>query len=107
LLYNRVKIPVRGIGGERLDNKEISKEDILNRMKKIEGQAKGIQKMIGEDKCCGDIMVQISAIRSAINRVGGLIMDRYIKECLKESLKNNTEDESIEEVIETIVKYVR
>ena len=90
-----------------MDNKEISKEDILNRMKKIEGQAKGIQKMIEEDKCCGDIMVQISAIRSAINKVGGLIMDRYIKECLKESLKDKNSDKSIEEMIETIVRYVK
>ncbi|HOM42640.1 MAG TPA: metal-sensitive transcriptional regulator [Bacillota bacterium] len=90
-----------------MDNKEISKEDILNRMKKIEGQAKGIQKMIEEDKCCGDIMVQISAIRSAINKVGGLIMDRYIKECLKESLKDKNSDKSIEEIIETIVRYVK
>lgn len=90
-----------------MDNKEISKEEILNRMKKIEGQAKGIQKMIEEDKCCGDIMVQISAIRSAINKVGGLIMDRYIKECLKESLKDKNSDKSIEEIIETIVRYVK
>lgn len=90
-----------------MDNKEVTKDDILNRMKKIEGQAKGIQKMIEEDKYCGDIMVQISAIRSAINKVGGLIMDRYIKDCLKESLKENRSDESIEEVIETIVKYVK
>jgi DNA-binding FrmR family transcriptional regulator len=90
-----------------LESKEISKEDILNRMKKIEGQAKGIQRMIEEDKCCGDIMVQISAIRSAINRVGGFIMDRYIKECLKESLENDKDGKSIEEVIETIVKYVK
>lgn len=90
-----------------MDSKEVSKEDILNRMKKIEGQSKGIQKMIEEDKCCGDIMVQISAIRSAINRVGGLIMDRYIKDCLKESLRDNKSDENIEQVIETIVKYVK
>lgn len=90
-----------------MDSKTVSKEDILNRMKKIEGQAKGIQKMIEDDKCCGDIMVQISAIRSAINRVGGLIMDRYVKECLKESLKNGKGDESIDEIIETIVKYVK
>lgn len=76
-------------------------------MKKIEGQAKGIQKMIEEDKCCGDIMVQISAIRSAINKVGGLIMDRYIKECLKESIKSGKDDGKIEEIIETIVKYVK
>lgn len=90
-----------------MESNEVSKEDILNRMKKIEGQAKGIQKMIEEDKCCGDIMVQISAIRSAINRVGGLIMDRYVKDCLRESLKNDKSDASIDEVIETIVKYVK
>jgi DNA-binding FrmR family transcriptional regulator len=90
-----------------MDSREVTKEDILNRMKKIEGQAKGIQKMIEEDKCCGDIMIQISAIRSAINRVGGFIMDRYIKECLKESLEDDKGDKRIEEVIETIVKYVK
>lgn len=90
-----------------MDSKEVSKEDILNRMKKIEGQTKGIQKMVMEDKCCGDIMVQISAIRSAINKVGGLIMDRYIKQCIRESLKDQNNDKSIEEVIETIVRYVK
>jgi len=90
-----------------LDNKEVSKEEILNRMKKIEGQVKGIQKMIEEDKCCGDIMIQISAIRSAINSVGGLIMERYVKACLKESVASGNYDEKIEEVIKTIVKYVK
>lgn len=90
-----------------MNSNEVSKEDILNRMKKIEGQTKGIQKMVMEDKCCGDIMVQISAIRSAINKVGGLIMDRYIKQCIRESLKDQNNDKSIEEVIETIVRYVK
>ncbi len=94
-------------GGEGMSKKEVTKEDILSRMKKIEGQAKGIQKMIEEDKCCGDIMIQISAIRSAINKVGGFIIDSYIKECLKESLENGKGDKNIEEVIDTIVKYVK
>ncbi len=90
-----------------MQNSEISKEDILNRMKKIEGQAKGIQKMIEEDKCCGDIMVQISAIRSAINSAGGLMMERYIKDCVKDSLLKDSSNESIEDIIKTIVKYVK
>ena len=90
-----------------MDNNEVSKEDILNRMKKVEGQVKGIQKMIDEDKCCGDIMIQISAIRSAINKVGGLIMDRYVKECLRKPCEDRNNDKNIEEIIETIVRYVR
>jgi DNA-binding FrmR family transcriptional regulator len=76
-------------------------------MKKIEGQVKGIQKMIEEDKCCGDIMIQVSAIRSAINKAGGLIMDRYVKECLRKSCGDKNDDKSVEEIIETIVRYVR
>lgn len=84
----------------------VDRAEILNRLKKIEGQVKGIQKMIEDEKCCSDVMVQISAIRSAINRVGGLIMDNYIKECVKGSLEQNKLD-NIEEVIDTIVKYVK
>lgn len=89
------------------NDKQVNKDDIMNRLKKIEGQVKGIQKMIDDDKCCSEVMVQISAIRSAINRVGGLIMDRYIKDCLKESLCNGKNNEEIDAVIETIVKYVK
>lgn len=84
----------------------VDRAEILNRLKKIEGQVKGIQKMIEDEKCCSDVMVQISAIRSAINRVGGLIMDNYIKECVRGSLEQNKLD-NIEEVIDTIVKYVK
>ncbi len=90
-----------------MDKEEISKEDILNRMKKIEGQVRGIQRMIEEEKFCGDIMIQISAIRSAINKVGGFIVDRYIRECLKESLKGGENSRDIDQVIEIIVKYVK
>lgn len=90
-----------------INDKQVNKDDIMNRLKKIEGQVKGIQKMIDDDKCCSEVMVQISAIRSAINRVGGLIMDRYIKDCLKESLGNGKNNEEIDTVIETIVKYVK
>ncbi|MGE5630359.1 MAG: metal-sensitive transcriptional regulator [Caulobacteraceae bacterium] len=90
-----------------MENKAEAKEEILSRMKKIEGQVKGIQKMIEEDKECSDVMVQISAIRSAINKVGGVIMDRYIKECVKGKLLHEKDEEKIEEIIDTIVKYVK
>ncbi|SHJ23722.1 metal-sensitive transcriptional regulator [Lutispora thermophila] len=89
-------------------NKEERKQDILKRLRKIEGQVKGIQKMVEEDKCCGDIMIQISAIRSAINKVGGIMLDGYVKECIPEAYKNsNSYDDKLNELIDTIVKYVK
>ena len=81
------------------------KEDILNRLKKIEGQVKGVHKMVSEEKCCNDVMVQISAVRSAMNKVGGLMMDNYIKSCLKEAAEGEKAD--IDDLINNIVKYAK
>lgn len=88
-------------------NKKNVKSSIINRLKRIEGQVKGIQRMVDEDKCCEDIMIQISAIRSAINKVGGIILDTYIKDCLIESLKKDDSHEKINDLLDTIVKYVK
>lgn len=88
-------------------DKEQYKVDILNRLKKIEGQVKGIQRMVEEDKCCGDVMVQISAVRSAIHKVGALMIDSYINECLFTSLKNKDCEEKLKDMIDVIVKYVK
>lgn len=67
--------------------------------------------MIEEEKCCTDVMVQISAIRSAINKVGGIMIEKYIVECmqsgLKASIQNSELEDDIKIVIDTIVKYVR
>lgn len=81
------------------------KEDILNRLKKIEGQVKGVHKMVSEEKCCNDVMVQISAVRSAMNKVGGIMMDNYIKSCLKEAAEGEKAD--IDDLINNIVKYAK
>lgn len=89
------------------DKKSENQVNIINRLKKIEGQVKGIQRMVESGKCCDDIMIQISAIRSAINKVGGMILDTYIKECLISSLKNNENDDKLDDLIDTIVKYVK
>ena len=86
---------------------EENKINIINRLKKIEGQVKGIQRMVDDGKCCEDIMIQISAIRAAINKVGGIILDTYIKDCLISSLKKDSSDERISDLIDTIVKYVK
>ena len=56
-----------------MDNNKYRK-DISNRLKRIEGQVKGIQGMVEKDACCDDILIQISAVRSAINKVGSMMI---------------------------------
>ncbi len=88
-------------------NKEENRQIIINRLKKIEGQVKGIQRMVDSGKCCDDIMVQISAIRAAINKVGGIILENYIKDCLIAPLKDIESDDKVNDIISTIVKYTK
>ena len=52
-------------------------KDILNRLRRIEGQVRVIQGMVEKETCCTDVLVQISAIRSAINKVGVLMIENY------------------------------
>jgi len=82
-------------------------EAIIKRLRRIEGQVKGIQKMVEEGKCCGDILIQISAVRSAMNSVGGLILENHMKDCLKLYLDGDAGDETLDSLVETMVKYTK
>lgn len=86
------------------------KEALIKRLKRIEGQVKGVQKMVEEERYCVDILVQVSAIRSAINKVGSIILENHIKGCVTDSLKNDdTEvtEETIKELMDTISKFTK
>lgn len=83
-----------------------NKKDILNRLKRIEGQVKGIQGMVEKDSCCNDILIQISAIRSAINKVGALMLENYACNCLG-SKEKDEEDENIQTLIKTINTFIK
>lgn len=81
------------------------KESVIVRLRRIEGQIKGIQKMVNEDKFCGDILIQVSAARSALNNVGGLVLENYMKTCLLEAPSRSEED--LEKLIEIMLKYTK
>ncbi|WP_270646696.1 metal-sensitive transcriptional regulator [Paeniclostridium hominis] len=96
-----------------MDKKLASTNDkdlIIKRLNRIEGQVKGIQKMVEDERYCVDILVQISAIRSAINKVGNIILENHIKGCVANSIKEgNVEksDELISELMQTINKFTK
>ncbi|MFC2070123.1 metal-sensitive transcriptional regulator [Chloroflexota bacterium] len=64
---------------------EVSREAIVKRLKRIEGQIRGLQKMVVEERDCEDIVTQLAAVRSAIDNVGALVLNNYIKICAPRS----------------------
>ena len=73
----------------------------LRRLNIIEGQIRGIQRMVEEEKYCIDIINQISAARSALNNVGKLILRRHIDNCVANAIQNNGENSK--EVIDELM----
>ena len=70
----------------------ISKEVIVNRLKKIEGQTRGLQKMVEDGRDCESILVQLAAVRSAIEGVGGLVLNNYMKLCFPRTDENRADE---------------
>lgn len=78
---------------------------LLNRLRRTEGQIRGIQKMIEEEKECIDIITQLSAVRSSIDRAMGLIVAENLKNCLENPVKDPTEQANkMEQAIHMIIK---
>jgi len=61
--------------------------DALRRLRNREGQVRGLQKMVEEEKYCIDILTQLSAARSALNQVGMIVLGRHIEHCVVDALK--------------------
>ena len=82
-----------------------SDKSLLNRMKRIEGQVKGIERMIDDGEFCGDILIQISAVRSALNKVGGVVLENYAKNCIHGRIESLDQEVALDELLNIIIKY--
>ncbi|CAM3442341.1 metal-sensing transcriptional repressor [Helicobacter labetoulli] len=68
------------------------KQALHRRLKKIIGQLNGIDKMISEDTPCPDVLIQLNAAKSAIHKVGQIVLEGHINHCVRDSIKNSQND---------------
>ena len=80
------------------------KPSLQARMKKIEGQARGIQRMIEEDRYCIDIVQQLTALSAAADEVSLLILQEHIEGCVADAIREQHGEAHIKELIETMRK---
>ena len=78
-------------------------KDKLTSLRRIEGQVRGVQNMIEEDKYCVDILNQIKALKNSIITVEGKILKTHLRECIKDSLNGSDDfDLKIDEIMKTM-----
>lgn len=83
------------------------KNDIVKRLNRIEGQIKGIQKMLENDKGCVDLLTQVAAVRAAINKVGGLILENYSVKCLENAATAEEKEKVMKDLTRTIQSFLK
>lgn len=83
---------------------ETTKNEAEVRLKKVEGQVRGISKMVTDEKYCIDIIHQISAAEKALDKVAKIIMKRHIESCVQEAIRSGDSDQKVDELIKTVFK---
>jgi DNA-binding FrmR family transcriptional regulator len=80
-------------------------ESIVKRLKRIEGQVRGVQKMVEDNRYCIDILIQISAIQAALQKVGLNLLERHVQHCVAKAIREGNGDESIQELMTVISQF--
>ncbi len=85
-----------------------NKKRILDALKRIEGQVRGIQGMVEEERYCVDVITQVAAARMALARISMILLEDHTKGCVKSAIENKeSEEETIEELVEVVKKLVQ
>lgn len=93
-----------GIKHKHRDDKEY--KDLICRLNKIEGQIRGIKKMVEDERYCVDILTQTGAIAAAINSFNKILLSEHIKSCVVEDIKSGNDD-VVDELCQTIQRLMR
>lgn len=83
------------------------KKKMIARANRIEGQIRGIKRMIEEDNYCDDVLNQISSAKAALDGIAKLILEDHLRKCIVSGIKNNDENKVIDELIYTLGKMMK
>jgi DNA-binding FrmR family transcriptional regulator len=85
---------------------EESLRQIINRLSRIEGHIRGIKTMVKESRSCPEVLVQIAAVRGAIDRVARIILDEHLGECITRAAKEGNIEMEIEELKAALDRFL-
>ncbi|MCU0533108.1 MAG: metal-sensitive transcriptional regulator [Hydrococcus sp. Prado102] len=93
-------------GGVPHVHSEDSLRQIVNRLSRIEGHIRGIKTMVNESRPCPEVLIQIAAVRGAIDRVARIILDEHLSECVVRATKEGNIDEEIAQLKAALDRFL-
>ena len=83
----------------------MNKKDLQDRLRRIEGQIRGIQRMVDQDQYCIDILTQLNSATAALKAVGMGLLDEHVRHCVKDSIDQGNSDEKVEELLAAVARF--
>lgn len=81
--------------------------NIQTRIKKIEGQLRAISEMVGKDVPCEDILIQVNASKSALHKVGQVVLEGHLNHCVRDGIEHGDADKTIAEFAKAVEHFSR
>ncbi len=82
-------------------------EAVTKRLKRIEGQIRGLMKMVEEDKSCEEILIQIGSAKAALHKTGQVVLEGHLHHCVLDGIRDGKEDETIKKLSSAIEQFSR
>ena len=89
------------------EHKHESNDAVLKRLARIEGHVRGIKRMVEEDTECPDVLVQIAAVRSALNQVGQIILEDHLKHCMVRAVKDGDFETAMSDLKLSLDRFIK
>jgi DNA-binding FrmR family transcriptional regulator len=82
------------------------RKDVQTRLSRIEGHVRGIGRMVDEERDCSELLIQIAAVKAALDRVGKIVLEDHIESCLGEAIKSGDYEKQLQDLKETLSKIL-
>ncbi len=95
------------VDDEKSLSRHADRDALLRRLRRIEGQVRGLQRMVEEGRYCPDILIQTAAVKAALDQVALNLMEWHTRGCVSEAISGGTGEEAIDELIEVFKAFLR
>jgi len=82
-------------------------KNVINRLSRIEGHVRSIKEMVDSGRDCSEILIQIAAVQSALQRTGKLILEEHLERCITEAVQDGDQKEPLDKFKDALAKFIR